>query len=72
MESLKSHEKRARGANSHDESQSHPHYDPETLQKLRRAQDELENERQRLDMANEKLRKLELEIESIPLLRAQV
>lgn len=71
-ESLKNQEKRARAANSHDDGHQHQHGDPELLHKLRRAQEELEYERQKFEQANEKLRKLELEIESLPLLRAQV
>jgi len=44
----------------------------ETSLKLRRALDEVDNERQKVESLNEKLRRCEADLESIPLLRAQV
>ena len=44
----------------------------ETTLKLRRAIDDVEMERQKVETLNEKLRRCEADLESIPLLRAQV
>ena len=65
----KLHDKRR---NQHDAKDDADAVVAETTQRLRRAYDDLETERQRVEALNEKLRKCESDLETIPLLRAQV
>ena len=58
--------------NHHDVAKDDSDAVAETTLKLRRALDDVEVERQRVDALNEKLRRCEADLESIPLLRAQV
>ena len=65
----KLHDKRR---NHHDAKDDADAAVAETTQRLRRAIDDLETERQRVEALNDKLRKCESDLETIPLLRAQV
>ena len=68
------HDKRASRGNQHDSKDDSREnvVDAETSLKLRRALEEVEQERQKVEHVSEKLKRCEAELETIPLLRAQV